>query len=416
MRLPENISEAQRNQHVRFVMRFQQCTGPVMAKGLEDTALYLYHRLIALNEVGGNPEKFGITTSEFHRLNTGRSLHFPQAMLTTSTHDTKRSEDVRMRIAALSEFPEDWRKGVTKWMRMNRKFRTCVDDDFAPSPNEEYLLYQTLVGAWPIEAMTPELRSSLIERIQAYMLKALKEGKVNSSWVEPNEDWENAVSKFIANILDETSGAPFQREFLPLVDKVFAPGMWNSLSETVLKCTCPGVPDIYQGTDLWDFSLVDPDNRQPVDYNTRTKALDSIDGASPAELINDWKSGRIKLNIIRRLLRFRRNEAAFFRQADYQGLEVSGSHAEHCVAFLRSDGESHLLVITSRLTASIGGDIVGSAWGGTTIHLPDTRLGCEWHEILSDTTWASDNSDQLSVASMLKHYPFAVAFMSAGSR
>ena len=157
-------------------------------------------------------------------------------------------------------------------------------------------------------------------------------------------------------------------------------------------------------------------NRRPVDYAIRTKALNSIDGASPAELINDWKSGRIKLNILRRLLRFRRDEAAFFRQADYQGLEVSGGHAEHCVAFLRSDGESHLLVITSRLTASIGGDIVGSAWGDTTIHLPDTWLGCEWHEILSDTTSASDNSDQLSVESMVKHYPFAVAFMSAGSR
>ncbi len=413
MRLPEDISEAQRDQHVRFVMRFQQCTGPVMAKGLEDTALYLYHRFVALNEVGGNPGEFGMKTTEFHRLNSERALHFPQAMLTTSTHDTKRSEDVRMRMAAISEIPDDWKKGVTKWMRMNRKFRTRVDEDFAPSPNEEYLLYQTLVGAWPIETMTPELRSSLIERIQAYMLKALKEGKVNSSWVEPNEDWENAVCKFIESILDENSGASFQQEFLPLVEKVSVPGMWNSLSETILKCTSPGVPDIYQGTDLWDLSLVDPDNRRPVNYDIRSEALASLNNSSPEELIADWKSGRIKLDVIRRLLRFRREEAAFFRQADYLGLEVSGRHADHCVAFLRSNPGKQLLVIISRLTASMGDNLTGRAWEDTIIHLPDLQGGCQWHDILTGTVLENDHGNQLPVGSMLKHYPFAVAFLPA---
>jgi (1->4)-alpha-D-glucan 1-alpha-D-glucosylmutase len=364
LRLPEGISDEQRQAHLRFVRKFQQCSGPVMAKGLEDTAFYIYNRLVALNEVGGNPGIFGIGVKKFHDLNLARLRSMPHSLLATSTHDTKRSEDVRMRMVALSELPGEWRDALKRWSKLNKKHLTKVGGEAAPSRNEEYLLYQTLLGAWPLQ---PSEREGLTERIQAYMTKALKEAKINSSWTGPNEEWEAAVSTFVQRILDENASAEFLAHFQPFAERIARLGALNSLTQTILKCTSPGVPDFYQGTEIWDFSLVDPDNRRPVDYDSRRALLSNLDDHTPDELLADWPSGRIKLAVIRTLLRFRNDHAEFFRQADYTPLAVSGEYNKNVIAFSRRHANRELIVIVPRLSAQFASFPLGEVWGDTAI-------------------------------------------------
>ena len=264
-----------------FVMKFQQYTGPVMAKGMEDTALYRYNRLTSLNEVGGEPERFGTTIPAFHHLNGERAKHWPHAMLATSTHDTKRGEDVRARINVLSEIPDEWRGKLARWGRMNRSRRREVDGAQAPSRNDEYLLYQTLLGAWPLDegdAGTEEFRG----RIKAYMEKAMREARTHTSWTNVNEEYEQAVADFVDTLLAPAENDLFLDDFLPFQRKLSRLGALNSLSQTFIKLTAPGVPDIYQGNELWDLSLVDPDNRRPVDYELRRRLLSELKRMEPA--------------------------------------------------------------------------------------------------------------------------------------
>lgn len=406
LRLPENLTEEHRAAHVRFVMKFQQCSSPVMAKSVEDTAFYIYNRLVALNEVGGNPDSFGIEASEFHRLNIERLERFPHNLLGTTTHDTKRHEDTRMRIVALSEVPDAWQSSLQRWSRLNRRQRTKIGDETAPSPNEEYLLYQILLGTWPLEAMDDEGRQNYIERIQQYMGKAMKEAKINSSWTEPNEEWEKAVTDFVANILTEKTGQAFLADFQTFADQVAQWGAMNSLSEVVLKCTSPGVPDFYQGTEIWNFSLVDPDNRRPVDYTERQQLLDSLAGASTAELMQDWKSGRIKLALIHRLMTYRRENAEFFRQAGYQPLEVTGRFAKNILAYVRESQGRSIVVIVPRLTAKMGFAPTGDAWGDTTV-LWEGGQGKTLRNLLSADEPLT-GTDSLPLATLLATVPFAV--------
>lgn len=398
LRFPDGLDDAQRDAHVRFVMKFQQCTSPVTAKGVEDTALYIYHRLAALNEVGGNPGDFGLTPADFHRFNALRAEQTPGTLLATSTHDTKRSEDVRLRIAVLSEMPDRWRKAVVRWHRRNRRFRSTFGDEAAPAPNEEYLLYQTLLGAWPLEDTFD--RSEFTARIQNYMVKALKEAKINSSWTEPNEDWENAVKTFIARVIDERTGTAFQRDFLPLAADIARWGAWNSLTQTVLKCTTPGVPDVYQGTELWDLSLVDPDNRRPVDFARRAELLATLAAATPDDLVSDWRSGRIKMFILRRLLCLRRENPDFFLDSRYVPIEATGPLAGHVVAFRRESGERRLWVIVPRLTSRLGEIPIGEAWQTSTA-------------LAADPTGATDlftgeRPSSPALANILRRFPVAV--------
>src|SRR5437899_6568768 len=278
-RLPPNLDDAGRTAHTHFVLKFQQTTGPVMAKGLEDTVFYIYNRLAALNEVGGEPQQFGLTAEAFHERNIDRQRNWPATLLATSTHDTKRSEDVRARMVAISEIPELWRRSLQRWRVANHRWKRMVNDLEAPDANEEYLLYQTLLGTWPMQANgepeavpTPEYTG----RIQAYMAKALKEAKINTSWIQPNEDWDAAMRDFVANILDSSPRNKFLPIFLPVAKEIARLGAINSLTQTLLKLTSPGVPDIYQGNEIWDYSLVDPDNRRPVDYNRRREMLDTL--------------------------------------------------------------------------------------------------------------------------------------------
>ncbi len=407
LRLPETLGSGQREQHIRFVMKFQQVSGPVMAKGLEDTALYIYGRLLALNEVGGNPGQFGIDAAEFHRLNTERREQFPHSLLATSTHDTKRSEDVRMRLVALSEMPAVWADALRHWSRLNNKHRTALGDEMAPSHNEECLLYQTLLGTWPFEPMNEEELKSYIERIKQYMMKAVKEAKINSSWTEPNLDWEKAINDFIDRILDRKNHA-FRARLEGLAAQLAPLGAMNSLSGTVLKCTLPGVPDFYQGTEIWDLSLVDPDNRRAVDYDKRRQMLGSVAFAKPADLLEKWKSGGIKLLVIQRLMNFRRREAEFFREADYVPLPVTGAFADNAVVYSRSHGGRRIIVIAPRLTVLFKGFPVGDKWKDTSIAVEGPGT---WRDLITERDFAVTDG-KLKLSQALAELPFAVLYQA----
>lgn len=403
LRLPERFTDDQKAAHAGFVMKFQQCTGPVMAKGLEDTALYIYHRLVALNEVGGNPGMFGLDRAAFHRLTAERLERSPHTLLGTSTHDTKRSEDVRLRIAALSEIPDVWQKAVKRWAKWNKKHRSRVGDRKAPSPNEEYLLYQTLLGTW--QPLDDETRRDYVTRIQQYLTKALKEAKVNSSWTEPDEEWEQAASAFVERILDKTNGE-FLGDLEALAGKVAKLGAMNSLAQVILKCTLPGVPDFYQGTEIWNLSLVDPDNRRPVDYAARRSLLASLAGQPPPQLLEDWQTGGIKLFLIQKLLRLRKEQAGFFRNADYQPIETGGSFRDHLLAFQRSWQGKALFVAVPRCTAKLGTFPTGAVWKDTMVDLP----GADWQDIF---TGAGVSGADKRAAALFAQLPFAVYFRTA---
>lgn len=363
-----------------LVMRFQQLTGPAMAKGAEDTAFYCFNRLISLNEVGGDPAHFGTSVEAFHAACATTQLHWPQTMLTTSTHDTKRSEDVRARISLLSEIPERWSDTVRRWAEYNERHRTV---DF-PDRNAEYLLYQTLVGAWPIDA----------ERATAYMEKASREAKLYTSWTDPQPDYERALRAFVESALaDQEFVADLQR----FVDSLTTPGWITSLSQTLLKLTAPGVPDIYQGTEIWDLSLVDPDNRRPVDYDLRRSLLAELDSTTIEDIWARRDKGLPKLWLIRQTLALRRRRPELFGpRATYQPLAARGTKAAHVVAFVRS-GE--VVTVAPRLVLNLGGD--HTEWDDTTLELPAGR----WqNELTGDTV----EGGTVALANLLGRFPVAL--------
>jgi len=370
LRFPENLDEEARKAHEHFVLKFQQSTGPIMAKGLEDTAFYIYNRLAALNEVGGEPQHFGISVDDFHACNVERQRDWPATLLATSTHDTKRSEDVRARILAISEVPQLWRTSLQRWRAINRRWKRTVEENSAPDPNEEYLFYQTLLGSWPLGATeaTPEY----IERIQAYMAKALKEAKMNTSWIQPNEQWDSAMSDFVARVLDPSPKNKFLPTFLPSAEEIARLGAINSLSQVAIKLTAPGVPDIYQGSEIWNFSLVDPDNRRPVDYGQRRELLASLETAAPEQLLERWPDGRIKLLLTQRLLRFRREHEPLFKRGNYIPLRVTGEFADCCIAFAREHEGKWIAVVVPRLSSRVGFPPIGEKWKDTAVEWPDS--------------------------------------------
>ncbi len=397
LKYTEDLDEANISARYNFVMKFQQCTGPLMAKGLEDTAFYIYNRLISLNEVGGEPEHFGNTLVNFHRQQAERQRNWPYSLLTTSTHDTKRSEDVRARIDGLSEMPKEWKTALARWARYNKKHKTKVDDKIAPDRNEEYFLYQTLLGVWPFMPGDRNLHDldqaeyqKLIERVQAYMRKAMNEAKVNTSWVNPNEAYGEAVTKFVERILDRQSPNRFLDEFIPFQKRLAGMGIFNSLSQVLLKLTSPGVPDIYQGNELWDLSLVDPDNRRPVDYAWRSRLLTEVaeinDAAGAAALLNTKEDGRIKLYLTSRTLGFRQEHKRLFRQGTYTALEAVGPRQENLCAFARSHGQESAVVVVPRLVARLGPAPVGPVWAGTYLALPEASVGQTYRNVLTNET------------------------------
>ncbi len=409
-RFPPNLDDAGRTAHTHFVLKFQQTTGPVMAKGLEDTVFYIYNRLAALNEVGGEPQQFGLTAEAFHERNIDRQRNWPATLLATSTHDTKRSEDVRARMVAISEIPELWRRSLQRWRVANHRWKGTINDVEAPDANEEYLLYQTLLGTWPIEANgepQPAATPEYIERIQRYMAKALHEAKINTSWIQPNEEWDAAMRDFVANILDSSPRNKFLPIFLPVAQEIARLGAINSLTQTLLKLTSPGVPDVYQGNEIWDYSLVDPDNRRRVDYNRRREMLETLSTATPHELLQTWPDGRIKMFLTQRVLRFHREHADLFQHGEYLPLRASGTFAECCVSFTRQLADKWILVIVPRLSSRVGFPPIGEAWKDTAIQLPEALPVAQAHDLFTCRPVPLQDR-QVKLADPLSIVPFAV--------
>jgi (1->4)-alpha-D-glucan 1-alpha-D-glucosylmutase len=417
--------ESEEDRAVRrdFAMKFQQYTGPVMAKGVEDTAFYRFNRLISLNEVGGEPDQFGTMPAAFHRQNADRARWWPAAMITTATHDTKRGEDARARINVLSELPREWRSALTRWSRANRRHKPVVDNVPAPDRNEEYLLYQALLGAWPAEPMDADAKREFVARMQAYMLKAVKEAKVHTSWINPNESWDAAVQAFVAAVLAGDEGNPFLRDFLPFQRRIARAGMLNSLAQLTLKLASPGVPDIYQGAELWDLSLVDPDNRRPVDYARRSAYLEEITAiddagraAAARALLAAWPDGRVKLYVTHRALTLRRERHALFRAGGYTPLEAEGPRREHVCAFARTHGEEAVIAAVPRLTTRLVRDPDGlpvgeGFWSGTWLRTPDAAAGVRYRDRFTGAilqTAAQPHGAVLPLAAVFAEFPVAL--------
>jgi (1->4)-alpha-D-glucan 1-alpha-D-glucosylmutase len=432
-RYPPNIDEDDRLRRGWFLMKFQQTTGPVMAKGLEDTAFYLYNRLASLNEVGGSPDQFGISVAAFHRQNAARQRSWPHSLICTSTHDSKRSEDVRARIDVLSELPREWKAALGRWSVLNRPLKRIVDGRAAPDANEEYLFYQTLLGAWPLPPLGGDDYVSFVARMQTYMLKAIKEAKVNTSWINPNERYEQAVQSFVRDVLDDDGSHPFLADFAPLQSKVAHFGAYNGLSQVLLKIASPGVPDFYQGTELWDFSLVDPDNRRPVDFARRMSLLANLErdlsraslnrAAYAAGLLDTKEDGRIKLYVTRHGLACRRANEELFRLGSYQPLAAYGSEREHVCAFARSHGGKVAIAVAPRLLVRLtGGALVkplGSAiWQDSWLALPPGRALC-YRNVFTDEVLkpvAREGCAGLPLAAIFARFPVALLEIAGGGR
>jgi (1->4)-alpha-D-glucan 1-alpha-D-glucosylmutase len=373
-------------QESEFLLRFQQFTGPVMAKGVEDTAFYCYNRLTGMNEVGSDPGRNGLSVGEFHAYCAKMKETHPLTMTALSTHDTKRSDDVRARLAVLSEIPGRFRAAIQRWSRMNSAFRTKrAGGDAMPDRNTEYLYYQTLIGAWPLP----------IDRAQAYMLKAVREAKQQTSWVANNKEFEDALRMFIELTLNY---APFLRELQQFVDRVLYAGRVNSLTQTLLKYTAPGMPDLYQGGELWDLSLVDPDNRRPVDYALRKRLLCELKRIAgddvAAQVMLRADEGLPKIWTIHKALELRRERPdCFDAEAQYTPLEIDGAKHDHAIAYLRGED---VVTVVPRLTMKLDG-----AWKDTIVVLPKGR----WRNRLSGGVVAGG---VITMKLLFKDFPVAL--------
>ncbi|MFC1901452.1 malto-oligosyltrehalose synthase [Chloroflexota bacterium] len=354
---PADISSEDKNEWLNFVMRWQQLTGAVMAKGFEDTALYNYHRLVSLSEVGGKPDTIGLSVEDFHKWNLTRMKHWPHALNATSTHDTKHSEDVRARINVLSEIPDEWEDHLVRWQEWNGAKKLKSGGLLIPEPNTEILLYQTMLGSWPLFI---EEVPGFKERLKAYMIKAAREAKAITSWIKINQEYEDSILSFIDAILQDSADNEFLIDFLKFQAKIAYYGALNSISQLLLKITSPGVPDFYQGMELWDFSLVDPDNRRPVDFKKRKMLLDSLiqkesNGEPPpiGEMLSSWQDGRVKLYATYIALNTRRDNAQLFQHGDYLPLQVDGDKRENVCAFARRYRGEWVLIAAPRFFTQI---------------------------------------------------------------
>jgi (1->4)-alpha-D-glucan 1-alpha-D-glucosylmutase len=399
---PPHVLPDHREARLSFVLRWQQFTGPIVAKGLEDTALYVYYPLASLNEVGGDPAPDAICQREFFEFIAERQKRWPHSMNASSTHDTKRAEDVRARISVLSEIPQKWEKRLHQWAAMNEQYKIAGNGGAVPDRNEEYFLYQTLLGMWPLEQS--EL-GGVLERLQSYAVKAIR---------------EKGLKNFIAAILDERKNNAFLEDFHSFQRDIEFYGMLNSLSQTLLKITAPGVPDFYQGSELWDLRLVDPDNRGTVDFARRIKLLTSLQQSASrqadgfaGELMKNWTDGRIKLYLISKALRCRQEFSKLFTDGDFVPAEMSGERSENVTAFFRVSENLQALILAPKWLASSGVEQNPSAqekfWGNTSIVLPD-NVAASWRNVLTgESITAQGNLDEgLSVGDALKNFPMGL--------
>ena len=376
---------------LRTAMKAQQYSGPVMAKGLEDTAFYRYNRFVALNEVGGHPDEFGVSLAAFHRANRDRADRWPHTMLGTSTHDTKRGEDTRARLAVLSEMPQEWARQVQAWSRLLRARRGDVEGTAPPDRNDEYLLYQLLVGTWPVELLEDvsddALLADYVARLKATMIKSMREAKVHTTWTLPDHAAEDAMLSFVEDALDVSRSTALLDAVLPFARHVARLGAHNALAQTALKLTVPGMPDIYQGSELWDLSMVDPDNRRPVDYALRERLLAEVQdglekdrGGAIRTFMGSWQDGRMKLATIATLLHHRREHPALFAEGNYEAVAAEGAQAHQICAFLREHEDQRILTAVVRFPArleeaALAADLV--------LPLPEPLHGLRWRDLIT---------------------------------
>lgn len=404
-----------------FAMKFQQVSAPVMAKGVEDTAFYRYHRLISLNDVGGDPGQFGISVAAFHAATSARTSRWPHSLLATSTHDSKRSEDVRARLNILSEMPVTWKQILKRWDRLNRGRKHVIDDIEAPSRNDEYLLYQTLVGTWPLTVPDEATLADYQTRVEAYMIKAIREGKENSSWVNVNVSYEDATRSFIQALLAPGENNLFLADFISFVQPISRRGLLNSLAQILIKLVAPGVPDIYQGCDLWQFNLVDPDNRRQIDFVHRYKLLAEVKSLvdAPSEqwpfrlqpMILNMADGRIKLYTIWQSLSLRKRWPEVFRDGEYLPLTVCGKHAANVFAFARICGSRFIITLVPRLTTHLPEEqgilpIGMKVWGDTVLKLTGGLVDLEWSNVFTGETYMVHN--KIELGRLLTHFPICL--------
>jgi (1->4)-alpha-D-glucan 1-alpha-D-glucosylmutase len=390
---------------LRAAMQFQQVTGPVMAKAAEDTAFYRYFRFLALNEVGGDPRRFGLSLAGFHHLMGERSTAWPHTMSATATHDTKRGEDARIRIAMLSEMPQRWTQVVTRWLRFNRSRRGEVGGSIVPDRNVEYLFYQTLVGVWPPDLALADVDGVkvLAERVGAYMLKAVREGKELSSWSNPDTEYEGALARFVAATLDPSRPNVFLEDVHRFIASIARPAAIASLAQTAIKLTAPGVPDIYQGCELWDFGLVDPDNRRPPDWQQRATLLSRLAETGAPASNTDWRDGHEKLLVVSRLLRLRQMHPQLFAAGEYMPLHgEGGTRSDHLCAFARRGDGTFLVVAVPRLVCRLCGDGGAPDWGDTVLTLPEQR---PWRDVL--TGWCYGECASIRAGELFARFPVA---------
>jgi (1->4)-alpha-D-glucan 1-alpha-D-glucosylmutase len=415
----EHMAAEDKDQWLHFVMRMQQFTGPLMAKGVEDTVFYVYNRLLSLNEVGAGPLQFGIDLNEFHAFNQHRVSCWPHAMNATATHDAKRGEDVRARLNVLSEIPAEWEGCLRKWHDINRERKVRIGDREAPGKDDEYLLYQTLLGAYPFDlAEYP----TFIERVKAYLIKAVREAKMHTNWLEPDRRYEDALLAFAEQVMQPGKDNPFLQAFLPFQRRIQHHGMLNSLAQTLLKMTTPGLPDFYQGTELWDLSLVDPDNRRPVDFERRCTLLKDLQARASAgilplitELLAAPEDGRIKLFLIYHALQARGAERELFQHGAYQKLTVIGSLKGHVVAFARELGERRALIVAPRFPSGLVKDgeypLGEAVWHETRV-LPPTGSRLRWRHVLTGQTVQGEEA--LWLREVFQHFPVAMLINEPG--
>jgi (1->4)-alpha-D-glucan 1-alpha-D-glucosylmutase len=409
---PRSLPPVQRRERLSAAVRVQQLSAPVTAKSIEDTAFYRYGRLISRNEVGSDPGRFAVTPAGFHASSRARARHFPRALLATATHDHKRGEDVRARLAVLSELHEEWGAAVRRWSRLNASLRKELPDGAAPGMSAQLMLYQTLVGAWPL-GLAPGDEAGVgafLERVAAWQEKALREAKRRTEWAVPNAEYEAACQEFITAIMAPERASHMREEIAGFAARIAPAGAVNGLAQALLRCTAPGVPDLYQGTEFWDLSLVDPDNRRPVDWEARRAAL--RDAAAPDALLEHWQDGRVKQAVIARALALRASRAALFATGDYQPIAVEGPMAQHVLAFLRGGRDQAALTVVTRLPARPLGDsalplLPAAEWRGTDLLLPPSWHARHWRDALTGEGQHA-RGDRLPVGQVLARLPVAL--------
>ena len=423
LNLPHVLAD-QQEARLAFVMRWQQLTGPIVAKGVEDTALYVYHPLLSLNEVGGDPQPSEATSEEeFFSFLERRRQNWRDSLNATTTHDTKRSEDVRARINVLSELPDEWQAHLELWAKQNSKHKEEIEGRAVPDRNEEYFLYQTLLGMWPVDEQSCR---TLLERVQAYLIKANREAMVHTRWTRPNERHEEALRRFARTILSSEESTDFLQDFRSFVKKVAYFGMINSLSQVLLKITSPGVPDFYQGSELWDLRLVDPDNRRPVNFARRINLLETLHRAQSEvqdserlarDVVDRWQDGGTKLFLLGKAIRHRRAHEQLFRDGDLLPLETTGDRSRNVVAFIRKNNAESSLVAIPRWLSQVSKISTAAPaaqnWEDTKVVLPED-FPVDWRNVITGgrlTTEKTGNHTYLTPEKLFRDFP--VALLSA---